>query len=83
MQDILLIIVTGCINALMFVLGAKTGQKVQLGKEIEMPQFDPLKPIKEHKAKKEVEKEEKYIQTILDNIDSYDGTGIGQKDINR
>ena len=49
MQDILLIIVTGCINALMFVLGAKTGQKVQLGKEIEMPQFDPLKPIKEHK----------------------------------
>ena len=32
---------------------------------------------------KRCQKEEKYIQTILDNIDSYDGTGIGQKDINR
>lgn len=77
------ILVTGCINAFMFVLGAKTGQRVQMGKEIETPKFDPLKPVREHKARKEVQKEEEYIQNILDNIDMYDGTGAGQKELRR
>lgn len=70
-------------NGYMFILGAKIGQRVQTGKEIETPKIDPLKPVREHKARKEVEKEEKYIQNILDNIDMYDGTGVGQKDLTR
>jgi hypothetical protein len=45
--------------------------------------MNPLEAVREHTAKKEAEYQQSKIDTILSNIDSYDGTGNGQKDIPR
>lgn len=70
-------------NILCFMIGAKVGQKVSKGEEIKMPTVNPLEAVREHKAKKEAEYQQSKIDTILSNIDSYDGTGSGQKDVPR
>lgn len=81
METALLILAIGFINALCFVLGAKVGQKVVRGESIETPLKSPLEGLREAKSNFEYRKEQERLQTISDNIDNYDGTGIGQKDI--
>lgn len=81
METILLILVVGFICVLCFFTGAKVGQKVVRGETIETPLKSPLKVASEVKESIEYKKEQKKLQTISDNIDNYDGTGIGQKDI--
>lgn len=84
METILLIAVVGFICALCFVLGAKVGQKVVRGEEIEMPKISALNPLKmyeEHKEKEEAEKELGKLDIILKNIERYDGTASGQEDV--
>jgi hypothetical protein len=81
METILLILVIGLINALCFFIGAKIGQKVVRGETIETPLKSPLEVVREAKSNFEYRKEQERLQTIADNIDNYDGTGIGQKDI--
>ena len=81
METILLILSIGLINALCFILGAKIGQKVVRGETIETPLKSPLELVSEAKSNFEYRKEQEYYKTISDNIDNYDGTGIGQKDI--
>ena len=70
-------------NVACFVIGAKVGQKVQRGEEITLPSFDPLKSVREHEARKEAKAERERVDTILENIENYDGTDRGQKDIPR
>jgi hypothetical protein len=81
METILLILAIGTINALCFFLGAKLGQKVVRGETIESPLKSPLESLREAKDNFEYRQEQERLQTISDNIDNYDGTGIGQKDI--
>lgn len=81
METILLILVIGIINALCFFIGAKIGQKVVRGETIETTIKSPLELVSEAKSNFEYRKEQERLQTISDNIDNYDGTGIGQKDI--
>lgn len=81
MESILLIAVTGTLNAVCFFIGAKIGQKVAKDEPIEMPNVNPMKMYQEHIDKREADKEKKRIETILTNIDNYDGTGLGQKDV--
>jgi hypothetical protein len=50
-------------------------------KEIQIP--SPVKAVKEHKAKKIAKKERDMIETIMANIDNYDGTDNGQMDVPR
>jgi hypothetical protein len=64
-----------------FVIGAKVGQKVTKGEEVELPSINPLEAYRKHEAKREVEKEQNKIDTILQNIECYDGTTKGQKDV--
>lgn len=68
-------------NILCFMIGAKVGQRVSKGDEVKLPNLNPLEAVREHNAKKEAEHQQSKIETILGNIDSYDGTGYGQKDI--
>jgi hypothetical protein len=49
----------------------------------ERVKVDILKPIREHRAKKEAEKEQDKLDTIMRNIEAYDGTGNGQSDVPR
>lgn len=82
-MDILSVIVTGVLCITCFYIGAKTGQTVAKGKDIELPTVNPMKIYKERQEKREAEKEQDRLDTILQNIDRYDGTSVGQQDIPR
>ena len=64
-----------------FLIGAKVGQTVSKGEEIKVPTVNPFKAYREHEAKKEAEAAQSRLDTIMQNIESYDGTGTGQKDV--
>lgn len=84
METILLIITIGLNNALMFILGAKVGQKVVRQETIEMNPIKAVnKAIEEHKEIKAKEEEEEYYKALYQNIDNYTGDSIGQVDIPR
>lgn len=76
------IVVIMIINLLSFVIGAKIGQDISKKKDISL---NPIKAVSEtietHKEKKQADLEERKLKTMLDNIDNYDGTGFGQKNI--
>ena len=80
-METLLILVTGTLCIVCFFIGAKVGQKVSNGEAVELPSVNPLKVIKEHQNKKEAEKEQSRIETIMQNIEKYDGTSRGQEDV--
>lgn len=67
------------INLVSFVVGAKIGMDISNKKEITL---NPIKAIHDYKKEKQSQKEEslreKQYKTILNNIDSYDGTSTGQ-----
>lgn len=64
-----------------FLTGAKVGQAVSKGETIETPSVSPVKAIREHEAKREAKAEQERIDTIMRNIEGYDGTGQGQRDV--
>ena len=41
----------------------------------------PKKVVKKKKLTKEEKKEQERLQTLMDNIDNYNGDGIGQKEV--
>jgi hypothetical protein len=83
METILIIAVVGTLNAVCFFIGAKVGQTVTKGETIEAPNLNPVEMVREHKDKREQRKVQDRLEILLENVDSYDGTGIGQKDIPR
>lgn len=80
-MEILLIVSIGIMNILCFFVGAKIGQKVSRGETIEVPNLNPMNVIRNEIDSFEERKEQERYKTIMDNIDNYDGTSIGQKDI--
>jgi hypothetical protein len=70
-------------NIICVYIGTRLGQKVAKGEEIKLPTVNPLEAFKEHQNKKEAEMEQNRIDTILQNIESYDGTANGQKEVPR
>ena len=83
-MDILLIAVVGTLNMVCFFLGAKVGQTVANGKEIETPTIKtPMEAIREYQDSKEAKKELERVATIIANVERYDGTANGQEDVPR
>ena len=82
-MEVLLLAVMGITNLLCFVIGAKVGQKVTKGEPVELPSINPMKAYREHEARKESQREQDRINTILRNIEGYDGTSTGQMDVPR
>lgn len=78
---IIAILVAGALNIACFFIGAKVGQMVAKDEPIEVKLPDPLKAIREHEERKEAKREQDRYETILRNIDNYDGTEHGQEDI--
>lgn len=72
------IIIVSVLNIVCFLIGAIVGQRVLERKPVII---NPVKEIKEHIIEQEVSKEDQRFQDIMDNIDVYDGTSIGQKKI--
>ena len=83
METVIIIAAVGALNIACFFVGAKVGQKVSKGEKIELPSANPLKAIREHKANKEAEAAQDRKSVIMQNIDIYDGTPNGQKDVPR
>jgi hypothetical protein len=77
------ILAIGFLCCVCFVIGAKVGQKVSKGEEIKMPSVNPLEAVREHRAKKEAQSEQDRMDTILRNIEGYNGTPDGQEDVPR
>jgi RNase H-fold protein (predicted Holliday junction resolvase) len=76
-MEIVLIALT---NILCFVVGARIGMASSKGESITL---NPVKAVKEHKAKAEAHKAQDMMDTILQNIENYSGSSSGQKDIPR
>lgn len=80
-MDILLIAVVGTLNIACFLIGAKVGNAVSKGKEIQLPNLNPVKAYNEHLERHEAQREKNRLETIMRNIERYDGTGTGQEDV--
>ena len=84
METILLLAVVSTLNIVCFFIGAKVGQMVAKGKDIEVPKLpNPVTAYKAHTEAKEAEAEKNRLDIILRNIERYDGTGSGQEDVPR
>ena len=82
-MEILLTLTVGALCIGCFLIGAKVGQSVSKGETIELPTVNPLEAYRKHKAKEEAQAEQERIDTIMRNIESYDGTSNNQIDVGR
>ena len=78
MEYLILMAVITILNLLCFLIGAIVGQKTVKGEKIELPKLNPMEVYREHQEKKEASKEMDKLETILRNIEKYDGTTRGQ-----
>ena len=78
---VILALVIGTLNVVCFFVGAKVGQKVDKGEPIETPSLNPIDAVREAQEKREAEREQNQYDTVQHNIEIYDGTGNGQKDV--
>ena len=83
METTIICTIFGVFLILSFIIGARVGQKIVKGEEVKISLPNPVQKISEYKEKKEVEKELDKLDIITENIDNYDGTGLGQKEIPR
>ena len=81
-MEVLLILAMGFVCIACFLLGANVGQSVANGEKVKLP-IIPMATIKERQAKQEAEFEQNRLNTILENIERYDGTSAGQKEVQR
>lgn len=79
MEVALLVVLISLSNLICLIVGAKIGGKAYRGEEIKLP--NPMEKAKVIKVTKEHNEEQKNMDTMLYNIDVYDGTGLGQKDL--
>lgn len=80
-EAIILCTIVGVFIIVSYSLGLKNGQRLSKNEEVVVPNVNPVKvvtkKIEKHEERKKQEREE-----IIDyNIDNYDGTGLGQKDV--
>ena len=78
---ILTILAVGALNIACFFIGAKVGQMVAKGEKIETPTLNPIKAAEERASKRHAEEEQTRLDTIMQNIERYDGTARGQEDV--
>ena len=84
-MEIGIILAVGTLNIACFLIGVKFGEKTAKseGEKPKAPTLNPIKAMREHNDKKLAEKEQARIDTIMRNIENYDGTGNGQEDVPR
>lgn len=82
-MEILLLTAVSAANILCFMVGAKVGQAVSKGQEVKMPELNPVKVVQHYQSEKETKREQERYAVIMENIENYDGSSIGQKDVPR
>lgn len=78
---LLFMVIMAASNIFCFLIGARVGQKVVKGEEVKLP--DPVDAIREHQSNKAMKQKMSQFETIMHNVDTYDGTGYGQRDVPR
>ena len=81
METIALLFLFGVFIILAYTLGLKNGQKLKNNEEIKIPELNPIKIVRNEIETFEQKKKQDAYDTMMANIDNYDGTGLGQKDI--
>ena len=81
METIALLFLFGVFIILANTLGLKNGQKLKNNEEIKIPEINPVKIVRNEIETFEQKKKQDAYDTMMANIDNYDGTGLGQKDI--
>ena len=71
---VLALAIMGLVNIACFVIGAKVGQAVQQGKDIEI-KLPTARP-----TEKKTEEQKRY-DILMENVDNYNGTPFGQKEV--
>lgn len=80
-MEALLLMVMGLTNIACFMIGVNVRQKVDRGEEVKLPTLNPMEIQREKQAKHEAEMEKSRLDTILRNIDNYDGTDYRQEEV--
>ena len=80
-DTILLIFLFGIFIIIAYTLGLKNGQKLKNNEDIKIPEINPVKIVRNEIETFEQKKKQDAYDTMMANIDNYDGTGLGQKDI--
>ena len=80
-MEVLLAITVGALCIGCFLIGAKVGQTVIKGETLEMPSVNPFEAYRKNEARKLAQEEQDRIDTIMRNIERYDGTANGQEDV--
>ena len=81
LEVILFCCVFGLFILASYTLGLRNGQKLAKKEEITMPDMNPVTAISKQIETVEQKKKQKVLDIMMSNIDNYDGTGLGQKDI--
>jgi hypothetical protein len=81
METIALLFLFGIFIILSYTLGLRNGQKLKNNEEIKIPEINPIKIVRNEIETFEQKKKQDAYDTMMANIDNYDGTGLGQKDI--
>ena len=82
-MEVLLILVMGFMCIACFMVGAKVGQTVSKGEEVKLPSINPMDAVRKRQERKEAEIEQDRLEAIMRNLEAYNGTEDGQKDIPR
>lgn len=80
-MEVSTILALGFVCLACFFMGAKVGQQASKGEEIKLPTVNPMEAVRAHQDRKQADIEKDRVATILSNIDNYDGTSYGQKDV--
>lgn len=78
-MTILILLVVCISNILCFYIGALIGNKVSRGEELRLPRASEL--AEEKRDRRAAREKQERIDVIMRNIDAYDGTGFGQRDV--
>ena len=81
MEAIILVLLVGALELLAFFIGARIGQKASKDEEIKLPNINPVEAYRKHEERAREKQEQREVNIMLENIDNYDGSGLGQKDV--
>ena len=80
-METIIIVAVSALNIVCFLIGATVGFRVQKGEPpVEAPK-NPVKAVMEREDKRHAKEEQERLDTILRNIERYDGTERGQEDV--
>lgn len=82
---VVMLVLVGIQNMICVAIGLKIGQALNKGESVSIPEAipNPIKAVKEHRANEEAKREQDIVNTILQNIENYDGTANRQEDVPR